>query len=262
MPGADEDRLQASVESARLLSSNQAPLVPGSDITKEIGSLMQRARGLAALTVLLCMPALAIQSSSALASTGSFFRYTATPDWSHGDIAGSVIWTECNAGCETWLALVYVQPTIYACYAEEWQDESDPNIRQIYNSGGQHANTTINFERLGQPLLPGVYGQRLCMIGVQSTRYGTYPDESYVGQEVLANRVMEVEAPAPVPLPPPPSEAASPPPPTVSTQCILASREVRRLQKKLKRAVRRGAGVQVERKALAKAKRRKQVDCQ
>jgi hypothetical protein len=202
----------------------------------------------------------------ASASSGLFTKATAEPDWSHGDIAGSVTWTECNAGCEGWLGLVYVQPTIYACYAEEWLDESDPNIHQIYNTGGQQANATINFEKLDQPLLKGVYGQRLCMIGVQTTRYGPYPSESYVGQEVLANKVMDVETPEQPPSPTPPPEASPPPPATqvVSTKCILASREVRRLKRKLKVALRREAeapALRADRQALAKAKRRKAAIC-
>jgi hypothetical protein len=201
-------------------------------------------------------------AASAQASTGAFTRAGATPDWSHGNIAGSVTWTECNANCDSWLALVFVQPTTLPCRAEEWSDSGEPNEQMVYDSLGQHANATLSFEKLNESLLRGVYGQRLCMIGIQSTRYGPGPDETVVGQELLASKVMEVEtppAPAPTTTAPP-----APAPPAVSTKCILAGREVRRLQKKLSTALQRSASsaaLKAERQSLARAKRRKKAEC-
>jgi hypothetical protein len=137
-------------------------------------------------------------STASAYSTGQFTRAEATPDWTHGSFAGNVTWSDCNKGCKSYLVLVYDEPSVYTCSAKDWLEESDPNIRQVWNSGGQTVNKTISFEANNVTLIPGVYGQRLCMIGVQSTEteYGTY-----VGQQLVAGALFQVVTPS-APSPP------------------------------------------------------------
>lgn len=174
--------------------------------------------------------------------------------------AGSVTWTDCNVNCSSWLAIAVVKPTTSACTATDWQDTSDPNIEMVWSSGGQHGNLTLPFEVTAARILQGVYGQRLCLDGIQS--YTNYPEQQPT-QQLLASKVMEVEPP-PAPATPTPVTLPGGNAPTLSTKCILASREVRRLKKKLKRAEQHDLAARVlaaDRKALVKAKGRKKSAC-
>jgi hypothetical protein len=188
----------------------------------------------------------------ASASTGQFTHATATPDWTHGSFAGSVTWTDCNVGCNSYLVLIYDEPSVYTCHAEDWLEESDPNIHRVWSSGGQTSNKTIPFELNNVSLIPGIYGQRLCMIGVQSTttEFGTH-----VGQQLLASTLFQVEVPAPAP------EAT--PPPTPSETCQRLRQRARSLRKRMNAA--RQAGEQRRaknlRRALRKTYRRQRASC-
>jgi hypothetical protein len=195
-----------------------------------------------------CIAMLGIWASPADASTGQFSRAEATPDWTHGSFAGSATWTSCNAGCKGWFAVVMVEPSTYTCEAEDWAGPYDPNVQMLWNSGGQSANGTVSFDQSGVSILTGVYGQRLCLIGVQTT---TVPEiGTFVESQLLANAIMRVETPS-VPSAP-------------STECIVATKEVKRLRKKLRTAEKRGAKQKVlrrDRKALARAKRHRSAVC-
>jgi hypothetical protein len=208
-------------------------------------------------------------SPAAAYSSGQFTRAEATSDWSHGSFAGSVTWSDCNAGCKSWLVLVYDEPSVYTCNAEDWLEESDPNIRQVWNSGGQTANKTIPFEVDSVALIPGVFGQRLCMIGVQSTEteYGTH-----VGQQLVTQALFQLATP---PLAPAESTATTPTTTEPATQtpsrvCRLAQKRVgrlRRLRKAAVRQLRRHSDVRHRRnlrkvnKALRRARAKRAAKC-
>jgi hypothetical protein len=162
-------------------------------------------------------------------STGQVTRAVASPDWSRGSFAGSVNWVDCNTGCDSYNILVYNEPSVYVCEATDWQHESNPNIRQVWRSGSQTSNGTIPFEASNVALLRGVFGQRLCVIGVQlmETEFGTF-----VGQQLITSAPFTVEVPPPPPPPPvvPPAPEAKPAPkakPPI-TRCPTGKRKVRR----------------------------------
>ncbi len=171
-------------------------------------------------------------------STGSFSHATATSDWSRGSFAGTVNWTDCNAGCNSYLILVYAEPAVYTCHAEDWLEESDPNIRQVWNSGGQTTNKTISFEQTNVSLIPGVYGQRVCMIGIQSTatEFGTI-----VHEQLVASRLFELETPVPPPAPPPatagvPASAPATTPKAKTNRCARLRRQMGQLRRRARAA--------------------------
>lgn len=175
-------------------------------------------------------------------STGQFSHATATSDWSRGSFAGSVNWTDCNAGCDSYLVLVYNEPAVYTCHASDWKEESDPNIRQVWNSGSQTSNRTIPIEANDVELLPGIYGQRLCMIGIQSTEteFGTF-----VSQQLVASTLFQVESPPPPPAPPAasvesPAAATKPPATAPARVCKRLRKKLRRSRQRLRSARRQG----------------------
>ena len=121
------------------------------------------------LVALVCAAAAAFAgASAALASSGQITQATATPDWTSGSVAGSVTWDGCsgnNAGGNcSWVPLAAAQPSTpsYACYGTD-RFSSDPNIRQVWNGGGQTNNGTVSFNVPNASILYGVYGQRLCV---------------------------------------------------------------------------------------------------
>jgi len=220
--------------------------------------MLKRGRGRIAALAIAAL--LTVGVGSASGSTGTFTKAIATTDWSHGSFAGSVTWTECATNCGGWLAVVEVQPTTIPCAATEWA-ESNPNIRMVWDSLGQHGSVTVPFEVNEAEILRGVYGQRLCLIGIQSYQ-STYPPSA----QLLANAIMEVAAPpAPAaPAPPVVTTPTPPPPSTPTTACVIAGKEVKRLQVKLSTARRRGARSRIltaDRAALAKAKKRQEAQC-
>lgn len=209
-----------------------------------------------------CVALFGVWASTAWAyPSGQFTKAEATPDWSKGSFAGSVTWDACNAGCKSYVVLIYAEPSVYTCQATDWQEESDPNIRQVWNSKGQTTNKTIPFEVNDVALIPGVFGQRLCMIGVQSTEteYGTF-----VGQQLVTQTLFKVAAPPPPPPPAPTATTTTPPPTRVAKGCKLARKRVNRLRKHRKRARQAGKRKRVRKlsKAIRRAVKTRRVKCQ
>lgn len=130
----------------------------------------------------------AVPMTAEASSTGKFIYAEVTPNWSHGRFAGTVTWSDCNTGCRSYVVLVFDEPSSYVCHAGDWQISGDPNIQKVWSSGTETRNTSIGFVERTAGLIQGVDGQRLCMIGVQTT-------ETSVEQELLAEALFEVEKP-------------------------------------------------------------------
>ncbi len=104
-------------------------------------------------------------------STGEITSAVASPDWIHGSVAGSVAWDQCPEGCQ-WTAFAYVEPSLpeYHCGSEDLFN-SDPNVRQIWNSGAQTTNGTTRLNVTNAAILPGVFGQKACLVVVYHRSY-------------------------------------------------------------------------------------------
>lgn len=220
--------------------------------------------GMAMAAVIAALAGVAASPAYAF-STGQFSRAEASEDWTQGSFAGSATWTDCNAKCKSYLILVLDEPSVYTCAAEDWL-ESDPNIRTVWQSGSETVNQTIPIEASGVSLLKGIYGQRLCMIGIQSTEIDALT--TVVTQQLLANKLFDVEAPPPPearPSPPssPSPEASSPEPPKASPACKRARTKVKRLRHRLRKARRARHARQIRRlrRSLRHVNRQRRVKC-
>jgi hypothetical protein len=161
---------------------------------------------------------LAAAGPAGASSTGEIKRAEATADWSHGSFAGSVTWSDCNAGCLNWHILIYAEPTSgYTCEVTDYLEVGEPNVKQVWDSGEQKGNKTISFDVGETPLIPGVVGQQLCVLGLQQTTTGYQPQ--------LITKANFTARPAA------PGETGKPG--GVSSRCKAARSSVKQLKKRL-----------------------------
>jgi hypothetical protein len=133
-------------------------------------------RRLLATILAVAVACLAGAGTAGATSTGEITKAEATSDWSHGSFAGTVVWSDCNAGCLNWHILIYAEPTTgYTCEVTDYLEKGEPNVQQVWDSGEQKGNKTIPFDLTEVPLIPGVVGQQLCVLGLQQTTTGYQP---------------------------------------------------------------------------------------
>jgi hypothetical protein len=218
-------------------------------------------RRLAGLVVaaVVCGSLLFASSASAyITSTAAFTKANATPDWTKTSFAGSINWNYCNTGCKSWLVLVFAEPTVYKCEAEDWLVSGDPNIRQVWNSLGQSGNKTLPFEQNEVGLIPGVLGQRLCVIGIQTT-YSALYEQDIIENQVIGQTLLTVVTPPA----PPPAPAIEETKPTLSKTCQKARQKVNRLTAQRNAARKTGATKSIHRlnQALREARKQQKANC-
>lgn len=166
-------------------------------------------------------------ASSASASSGRITSAYANAEWTKGDLAGEANWTDCGSDPCEWEIFATVQPSLpeYSCRPEEWL-EYDRNVMQVWSGHWQATNGTASFDLPEASILPGVYGQRLCLMGIEIIKkrnewcekteelWGNNPEncpiESNVFGRVLAWQLLTV-APPPTPIPPSTAPPSSPP---------------------------------------------------
>jgi hypothetical protein len=192
----------------------------------------------------------------------SFTKAIATPDWSKTSFSGTVNYTSCNTGCKSWLVLIFAEPSVYKCEAEDWLVSGDPNIRQVWNSLSQTGNKGLPFEQTEVSLIPGVLGQRLCVIGIQTT-YSSYWEQDLIEETLIGQTLLTPFSP-----PPPPPPAPPPTPPveeptklTVSKACLKAKKKVKSLTSRLNAARKEGKSTQHLNKGLREAKGKRTARC-
>jgi hypothetical protein len=143
----------------------------------------------------------AIASTASASPSGAISSAVASPDWTHGSIAGSVTWDECPTSCQ-WTAYAVVEASLpeYNCQAEElWSSiHSDPNAYRLpWISGTQSVNGALGFN-VSKEILPGVFGQKACLLVVYHKSYRT---PTCIAQwEVFVNYDRENGLPPPEPL--------------------------------------------------------------
>ena len=151
----------------------------------------------AALALSLAMIATTALAASSLASpTGTITRATATPDWTHGTIAGSVAWDECTTENHcSWLPEVVAEPALpeYHCASEDALS-SDPNIRTVWTGASHTTNIAVNFEVSHTLILQGVFGQRACLMAIYNARH---PDPVCVAQKKPLEELLGIEVVCP-----------------------------------------------------------------
>ena len=189
----------------------------------------------------------------------TFTKAIATPDWSKTSFSGTMNYSSCNAGCESWLVLIYAEPTVYKCEAEDWLYESDPNIHQVWNSHGQTGNKTLPFEASESPLIPGVLGQKLCVVGIQTT-YSMFWEENIIEETLIGQTLLTVYTPPPAAAP---ASAAEESKPTPSKACRRARHKVNHLMSQRDAARKAGKTKATHRlnKAIRKAKNQRKAKC-
>ena len=218
---------------------------------------MGKLAGFAAAAVL----AVLVFASSASAivvynsNTVAFTKAIATPDWSKTSFSGTVNYTSCNTGCKSWLVLIFAEPTVYKCEAEDWLVSGDPNIRQVWNSLKQTGNKALPFEQTEVPLIPGVFGQRLCVIGIQTT-YSSLWEQDLIEETLIGQTLLTPFTPPP---PSPPAEETTKP--AVSKACLKARAKVKSLTSKLNAARKAGKATGGINKALREAKGKRKAKC-
>jgi hypothetical protein len=213
------------------------------------------------------MASLALVTSAAVASSGSFSSAIANPAWTQGSIAGSVTWDQCGSGLCDWTPVVVVDPILEPCSSPL---ESQYNARTIWNAGGQSANGTISFSVPTTPILNGVYGQKACLVVVGKNmvrdqvceiQYETIrqfdeenhfppptktlaescPPIEHIFTTTLVSRNFAVEAPIVVPplaAPPSAPQIVAPPPPAASPLAVTGISKPLTRQQKLANALR------------------------
>ncbi len=139
-----------------------------------------------------------LQAAPALAApSGSITTATANSGWTQGTVAGSVTYGDCipENNCK-WLPLVRVEPSLpeYHCAVGDALS-SDPNIRTIWSGGSHTGNETVPFNAASVPILPGVFGQRACLMVIYNARY---PDPVCLAQK----KILEELSGKPVECPP------------------------------------------------------------
>jgi hypothetical protein len=142
----------------------------------------------------------AFPASTLASPAGTIARAVATPDWTHGTVAGSVTWSDCTAEnhCK-WFPEVVTEPSLpeYHCASKDALS-SDPNVRSIWNGGSHTTNETVNFEAPNTLILQGVFGQRACLMAIYNSRYR---EPLCIAQwEVFVNFDKENGLPPPEPL--------------------------------------------------------------
>lgn len=183
---------------------------------ESIGTDVRRVTPVLAAIVLLASLAIAcVKAAAADATIATITQATATPDWTRGNLAGSVTY-DCPATPCAWSADAALEPTLYTCADVTFGDligsGGDPNIKVIWLAGegwsgpngtGEflsdqfHSSGSVSFNLPNYPILSGVYGQRLCL----------FISELVVDVEIrrpVAQRNLVVTTPAP-PTPPPSS---------------------------------------------------------
>jgi hypothetical protein len=168
-------------------------------------------------------------------AVGQFTRAEATADWSHGSFAGSVIWSDCTEFCVSYNVYVFDEPSVNSCDQNDWERAgSDPNVRQLWESGPRNVNETIPFEGSNVELIPGVYGQRLCLIGVQTEENSGV---TTVHPQLINQTLFQVTPPPPTPpVVNTTTITTTTPTSTVSEACKRARARVKRLRNLRRRA--------------------------
>ena len=139
---------------------------------------------------------MAVAASSLASPTGTITRATATPDWTHGTIAGSVAWDECTSENHcSWLPEVVAEPALpeYHCASEDALS-SDPNIRTVWTGASHTTNLAVNFEVSHTLILQGVFGQRACLMAIYNARH---PDPVCVAQKETLEELSGIEVVCP-----------------------------------------------------------------
>lgn len=198
----------------------------------------------------------AATAASALGWSGEITTATANPEWTHGTVAGSVTWNECEPNHCKWLAILKDQSNQVACSAESYALNEEPGYyRTLWSGGGGGTNGTVPFNFSGQLPLYGVYGQHVCLYVVYGAWYPDpvcvaqkqileeasgkpveCPSEEHVRYRLLGARYFAVEQPAPVVTTPSTSPISTQSPPAETspvTQPLsqLAAKPLTRAQK-------------------------------
>jgi hypothetical protein len=147
----------------------------------------------AAVSVALAVSASAWADLPDWGTTAQITRADASPDWTHGSIAGAV------SGLPTpthhvWNARAYVAPNGAACPPKEFPDPSAGLTRIVWES---HVDRNPSFDIPDVSLNIGI-SPRICIYGVYE--YFFWPGVS--DQTLLASRLFTVPPPPPPPFPP------------------------------------------------------------
>lgn len=220
-------------------------------MANEVGGAQTLSRwvGLVACTLALLAPG----AGDALAESGQVTRAFASLDWTRGSVAASVTWGSCGPGCPYWAAVATVQPAqpAYDCAATDWS-RRDASIRTIWSSGPNPNGTTTSFDFADVGILPGVVGQRVCLMVVQPM-----PDAGYAESALVARADLSL---------PEALGAATRPevrPTAPSTACRHARRAVKRLRLRWNRMRKAGNPVRARhlRRTLLQARSRRAARC-
>jgi hypothetical protein len=186
---------------------------------------------------------------SATASTGAFTHGTATPDWRHANFGITGSTTVCGTGACSWFPMVIAEPSLpeYRCgYGGEEAFDSNPNTQEVWAGlPSRTSDGTFSADQTNQSILPGVFGQRLCLaiVGEHEVKdlvceaqkkvfeeFGlgpiSCPPVKRAFEENLGSILLTVEPPAPVPMAVPTSPASKMP--TPSLRCPKAKKKARR----------------------------------
>lgn len=115
------------------------------------------------------IPLLAIAGLLAFTASANadLTKYEANEDWSLGQFAGDVTWTECTASYCSWIPFIVTVPIESPrCDGSELLDSQRDDRNIVWNGGGRNQNGTVPIEVTDAPIRRGGYGQRACL-GVQ-----------------------------------------------------------------------------------------------
>ena len=173
---------------------------------------------------------LALVPTAGAAPTAQIDVATVDAAWTKARVVGSVSCTDCagsNAYID-WLPVVTAQPSLpeYSCRGDEWAD-SDQNTRVLWSGGKKTGNTTVRFDLADALILPGVFGQRVCVLVVHTSRYQEpvclaqapilgYPPSScplvdHIVDDPVTSGLLTVAPPAVAPPTDPPAGEVPPP---------------------------------------------------
>jgi hypothetical protein len=212
--------------------------------------------------ILAILGACLVIAPAADAYSGQITRAWTNANWTRGNIAGSVTWTDCTDPC-SWIPYATVQPSLpdYRCLGDELLD-NDPNTSQIWSGGGHTTNGTASFDLPNTPILTGVYGQRVCLMAIETLHIrdpvcvaqapilGLDPNDCpfidrYVGRVIATALltqapVLVLDPPAPPQPPKKPSTEIKPDPVSVLTKTEARNGTTKALSRKFGKRWKRG----------------------
>ena len=151
--------------------------------------------------------------TSAYSSSGSFTVATANKTWTKGQLKGHVSWSGCadtarrleaefhptpiETTCQ-WQPAVIVQPTLPSYPCRFAWNPNDPNIKPVWAGAIRSIDGVASFDEDDAEILPGVVGQRTCLIVLQKIEIhycagSTCTDiESFADSKVLDEAFLQV----------------------------------------------------------------------